>query len=225
MTEFSIGKPRFVSIDEANEFHQALILQFGGSLGVRDVGALDSAMAMPRQSFGGEFAHTFPFGMAAAYAFHLAKNHPFVDGNKRIALMCCISFLRMNGWSLLSGGVEAADRVLDLLAGTLDKPGLAQWLEENSKARPSYELRDFFAMVTGPALREAMTSSVAVPAGPEFDASLHEAGQHMTLVRDIRVEAGLAVLQGHKDRLERCGVELALLMHLYRLAEDHGYEW
>lgn len=225
MTEFSIGKPRFVSLDEAKEFHHALIVQFGGSLGLRDLGALDSAMAMPRQSFGGEFAHAFPFGMAAAYTFHLAKNHPFVDGNKRIALMCCISFLRMNGWSLLSDGVDAADRVLDLLSGKLDKPGFAEWLAENSKARPSYELRDFFAAVTGPALRQAMKSSVAIPAGPEFDASLNEAGHHMTLVRDIRVEAGMAVLQGNKDQLERCGVELALLMHLYRLAEDHGYEW
>ncbi|MDQ7012628.1 MAG: Fic family protein [Planctomycetota bacterium] len=68
------------------------VAQYGGDPGLRDRGLLESALAQPRQAFGGEFAHTYPFGMAAAYAFHIAKNHPFIDGNKRAALMCAGAF-------------------------------------------------------------------------------------------------------------------------------------
>src|SRR5690606_17241660 len=117
----------------------------GGSSGLRDRGLLESALAQPRQQFGGQFAHEYPFGMAAAYAYYLSKNHPFVDGNKRAALLCAGGFLRLNGWNLVSPGVEAADAVLDLVEGKIDRGGFAQWLEQHAEARPSFELRDFFA--------------------------------------------------------------------------------
>lgn len=86
MTALPIGRPRFLTLQGALDFHQDSIENFGGASGLRDQGSLDSALAMPRQGFGGEYAHAFPFVMAAAYAFHIAKNHPFVDGNKRTAL-------------------------------------------------------------------------------------------------------------------------------------------
>src|SRR5262245_34604577 len=117
MTSFSIGRPRFVSIEEALGWHETMIRQYGGSPGLRDAALLESAMAMPRQGFAGQFAHEYPFEIAAAYAFHLAKNHPFVDGNKRAALMCCGSFLRMNGWDLVSTGEAAADAIIAMVEG------------------------------------------------------------------------------------------------------------
>lgn len=94
MTLLAIGRPRFVTRDEAFAYHTVSIEEYGGAHGLRDVGMLESALAMPMQGFSGEYAHAFPFEMAAAYAFHIAKNHPFVDGKKRTALMCCGAFLR-----------------------------------------------------------------------------------------------------------------------------------
>lgn len=120
MTGFQIGKPRFVTLDEALGWHAVAIAEYGGAEGIRDAGLLESALAMPRQAFGGEFAHTYPFEMAAAFAFHIAKNHPFVDGNKRTALMCCGAFLRMNGWDIVSDGLQAAEAILSLVDGRLD---------------------------------------------------------------------------------------------------------
>jgi death-on-curing protein len=86
------GEPRFLSADEVLTLHETGIDAFGGSHGMRDAGLLDSALAIPRQGIGGEYVHEFPFGMAAAYLFHLCANHPFVDGNKRVALAACIAF-------------------------------------------------------------------------------------------------------------------------------------
>jgi death-on-curing protein len=80
--------------------------------GIRGASLLDAALAMPRQGFGGQFVHEFPFEMAAAYIFHLCANHPFVDGNKRIALSACIVFLRMNGWNLAASEDDAYATVL-----------------------------------------------------------------------------------------------------------------
>ena len=136
MTGGSIGRPRFISIDEALAWHEIVIAQFGGSPGVRDRGLLESALAQPLQGFGGEHAHEFPFGIAAAYAFHIAKNHPFVDGNKRVALMCCGGFLRLNGWDLVSEGEQAADAILDLISGAHDKKSFAIWLANNCRPHP-----------------------------------------------------------------------------------------
>jgi death-on-curing protein len=78
------------------------LARYGGSPGVRDRGLLESAVATPRASAGGEFAHPDLFAMAAAYAYHIAQNQPFVDGNKRTGLLAAIVFLDLNG-------VEIAD--------------------------------------------------------------------------------------------------------------------
>lgn len=139
MNAFPIGRPRFVTIEECLGWHETGIVQYGGMRGLRDLTLLQSALAMPQQGFGGNYAHTYPFEMAAAYAFHIAKNHPFADGNKRAALLCCGGCLRMNGWDLVSMGVEAADAIVAMVEGKLDKAGLASWLEANCKPRPSFE--------------------------------------------------------------------------------------
>lgn len=129
------GAPRFLDTPTVLVLQSLLIMRYGGAEGLRDPGMLESALAQPRQGFGDQFAHAFPFEMAAAYAFHLAKNHPFVDGNKRIALMAAGAFLRMNGWDLISTGVEAADAVIAAVEGRLSKAELAAWLERHCVPR------------------------------------------------------------------------------------------
>jgi death-on-curing protein len=75
--------PLFLDIDRVLRTHRSLIERYGGAEGIRDVGLLHSAIAMPQASFGGEFLHKNLFEMAAAYLYHIVQNHPFVDGNKR----------------------------------------------------------------------------------------------------------------------------------------------
>jgi death-on-curing protein len=74
--------PRFLTIDEILDLHADQIRRYGGSHGVRDRGLLDSALAMTSQAFGGQYGHPDLPAMAAAYLYHLVRNHPFVDGNK-----------------------------------------------------------------------------------------------------------------------------------------------
>jgi death-on-curing protein len=87
----------FLDVEDVLSIHKEAIERFGGSSGIRDRGALESAVAMPMASFGGPFLHEDPVAMAAAYLFHIVKNHPFVDGNKRAALGALTVFLDMNG--------------------------------------------------------------------------------------------------------------------------------
>ncbi|MGE0434936.1 MAG: type II toxin-antitoxin system death-on-curing family toxin [Planctomycetota bacterium] len=129
-------EPRFLTVEEVLGLHAIAIARYGGTLGVRDKGLLESAVAMAQQSAGGEYLHSFPFGMAAAYAFHLGKNHPFVDGNKRVALLAAIVFLHTHGLELSNAGdTGSADVILDVIEDRLDKDGLAEWLEQHSRPR------------------------------------------------------------------------------------------
>jgi death-on-curing protein len=91
--------PEFIEKDTAIAIHKYLIEQFGGSLGVRDEGLLESALAQPQATFFGELLHPTIAEQAAAYLYHLAKNHAFVDGNKRVALGVTEAFLRLNGYN------------------------------------------------------------------------------------------------------------------------------
>ena len=137
---FLPGEPRFLSTDEVLTLHETGIDAYGGSHGIRDAGLLESALAMPRQGFGGEYVHEFPFGMAAAYLFHRCGNHPFVDGNKRLALAATIVFLRMNGWNLAASEEAACDLVLHVAQRLKKKEETADWLLRNARARVSLEL-------------------------------------------------------------------------------------
>jgi death-on-curing protein len=91
-------EPAFLSLDEVLEIHEQQIERYGGSSGLRDAAGLESAVATPQATFGGEFLHTSIPAMAAAYLFHLCQNHPFIDGNKRVGANAAITFLRMNDW-------------------------------------------------------------------------------------------------------------------------------
>lgn len=109
--------------------HETLIRDYGGSAGVRDEGLLESALARPQN----QVAYGDPTlaEMAAAYAFGIARNHPFVDGNKRTALMAAYAFLRMNGLRLTAPEVEAATVIRDLAAGEIGESELAAWIAAN----------------------------------------------------------------------------------------------
>src|SRR5437868_2751680 len=101
--------PRFLELIEVLEIHQSRIELYGGTRGLRDLGLLQSALAQPAATFGGNYLHTDIYEMAAAYLFHLARNHAFVDGNKRTALACCLVFLAYNRIEHYAGIQELED--------------------------------------------------------------------------------------------------------------------
>ncbi len=86
----------FLSVQDVLKIHNRMILEFGGDASVRDTGLLDSALAMPKSQFADQMMHPDIPSQAAAYLFHICKNHPFVDGNKRTALAACEVFILCN---------------------------------------------------------------------------------------------------------------------------------
>jgi death-on-curing protein len=90
----------YLRIEEVIDFHDMLIEKYGGLSGIRDLGFLASAMAMPQQSFKGEELHRTIYEKAAAYMYHVIKNHPFFDGNKRTGVIVSLVFLQRNGENL-----------------------------------------------------------------------------------------------------------------------------
>ena len=125
---------RFLELDELLHLHQAQLDAFGGSPGIRDLGALQSALAMPEAGFGEDFFHRDLFEMAAAYLYHLCQGHPFVDGNKRVALAACRYFLHLNGKGF-AGDSEGLYRLtIATASGRKDKAAIAAYLRK--QARP-----------------------------------------------------------------------------------------
>lgn len=224
MTARPIGRPRFVTVHEALGWQEMALAQDGGLSGLRDLPLLESALAMPRQGFAGQFAHSYPFEMAAAYAFHVAKNHPFFDGNKRAALLCCGGFLRMNGWDLVSTGTEVADAILELIAGTMDKQRFAEWLEARCKARPSLELRDFFSLLT-PEIMQSLRDGTVEGSDAEIAASFQEANLAIPLIQSLVAQTQHCLQSGDTQGQMAAALHIALLQLLYRAAEELGYEW
>jgi death on curing protein len=127
------GEPAFLTLAEVVQIHHEQIEQYGGRAGVRDMGLLQSALAAPRASAGGAYAHRDLFAMAAAYAFHLVKNHPFVDGNKRTALVSALLFLELNGVSVLDPGERLYDPTLRLAMGESTREDFAALLRKLPK--------------------------------------------------------------------------------------------
>ncbi len=120
----------FLSLGDVIEIHRDQINRYGGLLGMRDQGLLQSALAMPLASFEGHFLHSNLFEMAAAYAFHLCKNHPFFDGNKRTALVCALIFLEMNDLHLSDPGEALVSVMLNVAEGKMEKQELANTFQK-----------------------------------------------------------------------------------------------
>jgi death on curing protein len=125
--------PVFLSLDEVLEIHEQQIERYGGSAGLRDPAGLESAVATPQATFGGEFLHASIPAMAAAYLFHLCQNHAFVDGNKRVGANAAITFLLMNDWDTTFGEQELVDLVLSVASGRIKKQELIGIFESRCK--------------------------------------------------------------------------------------------
>jgi death-on-curing protein len=119
----------FLTLDEVLAIHAHQIQAYGGSFGIRDRGLLESALAMPEATFGGEYLHGTLHEQAAAYLFHLVKNHPFVDGNKRIGLACCLAFLRLNHVRIAATDDELVDLVVGCARSARSKADVAVFLK------------------------------------------------------------------------------------------------
>jgi death-on-curing protein len=131
--------PNFLTVEEVLGLHDDQLRLFGGSSGLRDRWALESAVAVPTSTFDGAYLHQDLFHMAAAYAFHIAENQPFVDGNKRTGLNAALVFLDLNGWVVTDPQMRLYDAMLALSARQLDKNGLASLFRALSDALPSDE--------------------------------------------------------------------------------------
>lgn len=125
--------PLFLNWDEVLAQHAEQLRRYGGTAGLRDEGLLRSALAQPEAGFGGQWLHTDLSSMAAAYAFHLAQNHPFVDGNKRVGASCALLFLALNGQRLAAPAGTLANIILAVASGTAGKDELAAWLRAHLK--------------------------------------------------------------------------------------------
>jgi death on curing protein len=112
-------------------FHEQLISLYGGVSGIRDEGLLDSALAQPRAMFEGSYLHDSLAKMAAAYGFHICNNHPFIDGNKRVALVAMDTFLQKNGYEISASEKDVYEVIMKLASGNLTKTDLTGWLEVN----------------------------------------------------------------------------------------------
>jgi death-on-curing protein len=123
-------EPVWVLPEAVRALHERLLSEFGGASGVRDEGMLESALSRP----GNQFSYGSPtiHELAAAYAFGLVRNHPFVDGNKRIGFATAILFLEINGYRFSAGEVDVTVQTLALAAHELDEGGYAAWLTKNS---------------------------------------------------------------------------------------------
>jgi len=125
----------FLSVDDVLLLHADTIDSDGGSHGLRDHGLLDAAVAMPRQQFGGQFLHEGLAAMASAYLFHIAQNHPFVDGNKRAAVMSALVFLRLNRAKRLPDPEELEATTRRVAASEMTKDELTKWMRGQIKSR------------------------------------------------------------------------------------------
>lgn len=129
-----MNEPRWLAIVHVLAIHSDQIQSHGGSLGLRDRGLLESALQRPRHRLHYDEGADLP-ALAAAYGFGLAKNHPFVDGNKRVAFQAMYLFLGLNGLRIEAPEEEVVALVLSLASGQLEEPELADWLRQHVTPR------------------------------------------------------------------------------------------
>jgi len=137
--------PVWLPVHVVEAIHERQIAEHGGDSGIRDRGLLESAVARPRHqlSYGGEDVD-IP-ALAAALGFGLARNHPFVDGNKRTAYVVMRAFLILNGWELVAPMTERYPAMMALAAGQLTENDLAEWLRRNCRPERVSEDQEQYA--------------------------------------------------------------------------------
>ncbi len=124
-------EPRFLSLDELLVIHRDQIERYGGSPLVRDLGLLQAAAATPAAGVTGKYLHAGLPEMAAAYLFHIVKNHPFVDGNKRVGAVAADVFLALNGLQLAVDPDEYADLVIAVASSKIGKSPVADFIRSH----------------------------------------------------------------------------------------------
>jgi len=122
---------RYLGLTQVVELHERIVGATGGALGVRDLGALESALAQPKATFAGRDLHRTLAEKAAALCFSLAQNHPFVDGNKRVAHAAMETFLVLNGWEVRASVDQQERLMLQLATGEISRDELASWLRDH----------------------------------------------------------------------------------------------
>jgi len=122
--------PLFLDLDHVLRVHRSLIETYGGAEGIRDIGLLHSAIAMPQASFGGQFLHKDVFEMAAAYLYHIVQNHPFIDGNKRAGAAAAIIFLAINDVTIEADEEGIVSLTLAVAEGKAGKQEIAEFFRK-----------------------------------------------------------------------------------------------
>lgn len=125
--------PLFLTLEEVLAIHEDRIGKYAGTFGVRDLGLLQSAMGTVEATFDGSYLHGTVFEMAAAYLFHICRNHPFLDGNKRTALACALAFLRLNGTRIEAPQDDLYDLVIGVAEGNVTKADVAVFFQRHAK--------------------------------------------------------------------------------------------
>lgn len=221
-------EPRFLSVDDVVVLHAIAIEDQGGNPSIRDRSLLESAIATPAQRFEEQYLHPEIPEMAAAYAFHICKNHPFTDGNKRAAAAAMIAFLLDNGWKFDAQPEEADSVIRQLAAGSLGKTAFTTWARKHMHEKPKMELREFFNRIAPAQFSERFLSLLPGETGAnpkEFLGRVTEATAAIPLLSDLAKQQQEAQETGDDKGWEKVTMLAVGMMTLYALAEDMGYEW
>ena len=124
-----------ISVKQAFKIHALAIEAFGGTNGLRDIGALESSLARPFQTFGGEYLYPGIFEKAAAIAESIIINHPFIDGNKRSGYLLMEALLRYEGFRITASDENLYDFVINISTGAISFKDIVEWLKNNTKPK------------------------------------------------------------------------------------------
>jgi len=126
---------RYLELGEVLELYRRVMKQSGGTVGIRDLGRLESALAQPRATFGGAELYPTIVEKAAALGFSLIQNHPFIDGNKRIGHAALEVFLMLNGYEIEAGVDEQQKVILGVASGEIERKAFVEWVCEHISGR------------------------------------------------------------------------------------------
>jgi death-on-curing protein len=126
--------PQFLTLDEVMDIHRDQIERYGGTFGVRDLELLESAIAAPQSGFGDQYLHGDLFEMASAYLFHVVRNHPFLDGNKRVGIAAALTFLELNGVETKIPNQVLVATMLAVAQGKTEKIAIAAFFRQHAKS-------------------------------------------------------------------------------------------
>jgi death-on-curing protein len=122
---------RYLTVGEVLEIYSQVMKQSGGGFGIRELGALESAVAQPRMTFNGDELYPTIVEKASALGFSLIQNHPFIDGNKRAGHAAMESFLMFNGYEISANADEQVDVILGVASGKIDRNTFTEWLKNH----------------------------------------------------------------------------------------------